>query len=47
MIAKGSLDKFWDAEPMKITTEDIKDAILTVDSLGARWKETWKKGDAE
>ncbi len=47
LIAKGSLDKFWDAEPMKITTEDITDAILTVDSLGARWKETWKKGDAE
>lgn len=47
LIARASSDKFWDAEPMDITIEKIKNTILLVDNLGNRIREEKKKGDVE
>ena len=45
-IARASMNKFWDAEPVEVTVKSIQEALLTIDRLGAdRKKEREKKGD--
>lgn len=46
LIAEASMDKFWNAEPVAITTDDVRKAVLAVDSLGGHLRKARKqKGD--
>lgn len=40
-IAEASMDKFWDAEPVKVSVAEIQKAILAVDEMGSETKKNY------